>query len=98
MVSSCKSMATISSLTSAKMRAASLGVKSGGKFLSLSTLGSSGCECRVCGWEMANDVGESKLGAEGTELPPMGFINEPLANRTLASENIGDMLMLRKCG
>lgn len=95
MVSSCKSMATISSLTSAKMRAASLGVKSGGKFVSLSTLGSSGCECRVCGWEMANDVGESKLGAGGPVMAAMGLINEPPANRTLASEVIGEMLMRR---
>lgn len=80
-VSSCKSMATISSLTSAKMSAASRGLKSGGKLVSLSTVGSRGCGCRDCGWEMANDEGESKLGgAGGTAIAAMGFINEPPAN------------------
>lgn len=87
MVPSCKSIVTMSSFTSAKMSEASLGLKSVGKFMSLSTLGCDGCECRDWGWESANEVGESKLGgAPGTVTVASGFINVPLANWTFPSE------------
>lgn len=94
-VESCKPMPSMSSLTRAKMSEASLADKSCGKFVSLSTVGSGGCGCRVWGWESANDVGESKLGgAPGTAEPWSGFINEPGANWTVPSgDMVGEMLV-----